>query len=182
MVIEETAEKIKKTEETEPPKENDNPLMKELEDIIKLQPADSKANANGKVSAADSKEDGKEDNKEDSAKSNGVKPSGKSETIDFTLRKKFGTKFANFLSTTYKLDKKKNQETTSKVEKKILAAYGDSLESYKEAFKNMVRVLKVTLLWNKRKLTYFSKGERIEAGGFERNSQDDERRFCENVG
>ena len=63
--------------------------------------------------------------------------------IDVALRKKYGTKFANFLSSAYKIEKKKNQEVTSKVEKKILVSFQSSSDRYKETFKILCRLLKV---------------------------------------
>ncbi len=62
---------------------------------------------------------------------------------NFHLRKKICQKFAALLQKVYSMEKDKSQDLTIVIEDKINSVYMNSINEYKQAIKNLLKIIKV---------------------------------------
>jgi len=68
-----------------------------------------------------------------------------SSTNNFHLRKKICQKFAALLQKVYSMEKDKSQDLTLVIEDKINSFYMNSINEYKQAIKNLLKIIKVKM-------------------------------------
>jgi len=67
----------------------------------------------------------------------------KAQIANFELRKKVCQKFACLLQKVYSIEKAKSQELTLSIEDKVNELYLNSTNEYKQAIKNLLKIIKV---------------------------------------
>ena len=83
---------------------------------------------------------------EEATDQNKNKKEQKSQIPNFELRKKVCQKFACLLQKVYSMEKTKSQELTLSIEDKVNELYLNSINEYKQAIKNLLKVIKVKFI------------------------------------